>query len=118
MKKFSLILLLALASPLLAIAPGPSTLQAESVRYVTLTFNVPTTQVVLTMFYQHQLTLNAGGAVIHSFPSIPETVSVDFIAQAGNTVCTVASIPYTGAQVQAILTAVAVQARAAQGGPF
>lgn len=117
--KTKLLLFLALVSPALAL--GPTTTNPESAASCTLTFNVANgvaTSVVLTVFYTHTVTLNSNGAVVDTFPSSPTTCSVDFVAQAANTVCTYNAVNYTGAQVQGILASVAATARTAQGGPF
>lgn len=74
--------------------------------------------IVFTMFYRKDITVNAGGAIVDQPISSPPSVSVDLVAQGSAVVATVGPNTYTGAQIVAILAAMAMQARAAQGGPF
>ena len=77
------------------------------------TTNGVATSFVLTAYYRHDITFVSGGSLYQQPASNPQSVSLDLVANASNTVCTVNSVNYTGAQVEAILAAVA-----AQGGPF
>lgn len=99
----------------------PTTLSAEYAYNVGLTMAIndqTPINIIFTMWYRKDVTVNAGGAIVDQPLSIPPSVSVDLVANSANTVATVASVPYTGAQVIAILSAMAAQARTAQGGPF
>lgn len=99
----------------------PTTLSAEyayNVGLAMVTSGQTPTSIVFTMSYRKDITVNVGGAIVDQVASIPSSVSVDLIANAANTLCTVNAVPYTGAQITAILAAMAAQARSAQGGPF
>jgi len=120
-KLLPLIGLLLFLSPLRAVGPTATTMSAEypyqgqfAITYVSGSI----TSFMVTTSYRKDITVIAGGALVSQVQSSPSLVGVDLVANAGNTVCTVASVPYTGAQVQAILLAMALQARTAQGGPF
>lgn len=99
----------------------PTTLSAEYAYNVALsmvTVGQTPTSIVFTMLYRKDVTVNVGGAIVDQVASVPASVSVDLVANAANTLCTVNAVAYTGAQITAILAAMAAQARAAQGGPF
>ena len=99
----------------------PTSLSAEYAYNVGLSMVIndqTPSAIVFTMFYRKDVTVVAGGAIVDQVQSVPNSVSVDLVANAANNVATVGGVTYTGAQVTAILAAMAAQARVAQGGPF